>query len=117
MTPRFLLPSLLAFAILAVAAHAQTPSPTPAPGGAASVAKPNCPKPGDVPSPSLASDNQRRSWQRDYAAWGECMKKFINDQRALAEPYNNASNTAIEDYNVTVKLYNDQIEKQKEAAK
>ena len=47
----------------------------------------------------------------------EFLKKFINDQRALAEPYNKASNAAIEEYNNTVKGYNELIEKLKEAAK
>ena len=55
--------------------------------------------------------------RQDYTAWGDCLKKFINDQRALAEPYNKASNAAIEEYNNAVKGYNEQIEKLKEATK
>jgi hypothetical protein len=114
MTYRRPLLILVAAAALGVAtAHAQTPAAAAPAAGDANVAKPNCPKPGDVPG-SLASDGQRRTWQRDYTTWGDCMKKFINDQRALAEPYNKASNAAIDDYNNTVKLYNDQIEKAKE---
>lgn len=107
--------ALVAAAAFAGVALAQAPAPAPA-AGDASVTKPNCPKPGDVPG-ALASDGQRRAWQKDYTTWGDCMKKFINDQRAMAEPYNKASNAAIDDYNVTVKLYNDQIEKMKETAK
>jgi len=107
---------LIAAAAVAGGAYAQTPAPAAAAAGDANVAKPNCPKPGDVPG-SLASDAQRRAWQRDYTTWGDCIKKFISDQRALAEPYNKASNAAIDDYNNTVKLYNDQIEKLKETAK
>ena len=99
------------------AAQAQAPAPAPIPAaGDANVAKPNCQKPGEMPG-ALASDLQRRGWQRDYTAWGDCMKKFINDQRALAEPYNKASNAAIEEYNNAVKGYNEQIEKLKEATK
>jgi len=112
---RSLLMLIAAAAVAGGAAYAQSPAPASA-AGDASVAKPNCTKPGDVPG-SLASENQRRAWQRDYSAWGDCMKKFISDQRALAEPYNKASNAAIDDYNSTVKVYNDQIEKLKEAAK
>ena len=108
--------ALISVAALASVAHAQTPAPAPA-AGTGSIAKHTCTKPGDVPSPTLASDLQRRNWQRDYEAWGACMKKFITDQRTLAEPYAKASDAAIEDYNATVKLYNDQIEKLKEAAK
>jgi len=116
-------PLLILFAVgaFASAANAQAPTPAiaPAPAGAAgdaSVARPNCQKPGEVPG-ALASDLQRRGWQQNYTAWGDCMKKFINDQRALAEPYNKASNAAIEEYNNTVKGYNELIEKLKEAAK
>lgn len=108
---------LLTAGAFAGAAQAQAPAPAPTPAaGSANVAKPNCQKPGEVPG-ALASDLQRRGWQQNYTAWVDCMKKFINDQRALAEPYNNASNAAIEDYNNTVKVYNEQIEKLKEATK
>ncbi len=113
MSPRRLLFVPFAAAVLAGSALAQAPAPA---AGSAAAAKPNCPKPGDVPG-ALASDNQRRAWQRDYTTWGDCMKKFIDEQRALAEPYNKASNAAIEDYNTTVKLYNDQIEKLKDGVK
>ena len=97
-------------------AQAQAPAAAPAAAADASVVKPNCTKPGDVPN-SLSSENQKKAWQRDYTAWGDCMKKFINDQRALAEPYNKAANAAIEDYNGTVAKLNDQIEKVRDAAK
>ena len=105
MTVRRMVPALLSAAVLGFAAAAD-----------AAVPKPNCPKPGDVPG-SLSSDGQKRAWQRDYTAWGDCMKKFISDQQAAAAPYNKAANAAIDDYNATVKLLNDQIEKLKEAAK
>ena len=116
MTDRTTLLTLAAVALIAGAAHAQTPAAAPAAADAA-IAKPNCPKPGDVPSPTLASDNQRRTWQREYTAWGECMKKFISDQRALAEPHNKAANAAIDDYNTAVAKYNEQVDKLKEGAK
>jgi len=113
MIRRTILHTLAAAALVAGAVHAQAPTPTFAD---ASVAKPSCTKPGDVPG-SLASDAQRRTWQKEYQTWGDCMKKFISDQRAAAEPYNKASNAAIDDYNATVAKYNDQIEKLKDAAK
>jgi len=43
----------------------------------------------------------------------DCLKKFINEQQALAEPHIKASNDAINDYNAGVKEYNAQIEKAK----
>jgi len=113
MIQRTTLLTFAAAALVAGAVHAQTPAPAAAD---ASVPKPTCTKPGDVPG-SLASDGQRRTWQKDYQTWGDCMKKFISDQRAAAEPYNKASNAAIDDYNATVAKYNDQIEKLKDAAK
>ena len=106
-----------AFAAAAFVIGAQAQTSAPAAAGGANIPKPTCQKPGDVPSPNMASDNQRRAWQRDYAAWGECMKKFITEQQAAAEPYNKAANAAIDDYNSTVKLLNEQVEKLKDAAK
>ena len=105
---------LLALAVAASATVAQ--AQTPAPGSDAPVPKHNCVKPGDVPG-TLASDLQRKTWQKDYAAYSDCLKKFISDERALAEPHNKASNAAIDEYNTAVKTFNEQIEKLKEAAK
>ena len=97
---------------LASAAAAQQ-SPTPAPAAAAApIPKHSCTKPGDFPG-SLATDNQRRNWQKGYVEYVDCLKKFINDQQALAEPHIKASNDAINDYNAGVKEYNAQIEKAK----
>ena len=96
----------------ASAAAAQQ-SPTPAAGAAAApVPKHSCTKPGDFPG-SLATENQRRNWQKGYVEYVDCLKKFINDQQALAEPHIKASNDAINDYNAGVKEYNAQIEKAK----
>jgi len=86
---------------------------TAAPADAA-VAKPNCAKPGEFPG-TLASDTQRRTWQKDYTSYSECMKKFIAEQKALAEPYLKAYNAAIDEYNENIKVYNEQIEKARAA--
>jgi len=94
-----------------VAAAQQSPTPAPA-AAAAPVPKHSCTKPGDFPG-SLATDNQRRNWQKGYVEYVDCLKKFINDQQALAEPHIKASNDAINDYNAGVKEYNAQIEKAK----
>jgi|KBSMisStandDraft_5_1062788.scaffolds.fasta_scaffold26000_2 hypothetical protein len=111
------LPAFLVATAVAGAAGAQTTAPLPAPTVSdAAVPKHTCVRPGDVPG-GLASDTQRRMWQKDYAAYSDCLKKFINDQRAAAEPYNKASNAAIDEYNSAVKYFNDQIEKLKEANK
>ena len=115
-TSRFLM-ALCAAATVAGTAGAQTTAPLPAPAVSdAAVPKHTCVRPGDLPG-SLASDTQRKAWQKDYATYSDCLKKFINDQRALAEPHNKASNAAIDEYNGAVKYFNDQIEKLKEANK
>ena len=43
------------------------------------------------------------------------MKKFIADQKALVDPHLKAYNAAIDDFNATVKVYNEQIEQAKGA--
>jgi len=96
---------LLLTSVFATSTLAQTAAPA---DGA--TAKPSCTKPGDYPG-NLASDTQRRTWQKEYTAYQECMKKFIAEQKALVEPYLKAYNAAIDEYNENIKVYNEQIEK------
>ena len=104
---------LTGIALAATAAFALSQQPAaPAAAPAAPVPKHACTKPGDFPG-GLASENQRRNWQRGYVEYTDCLKKFINDQQALAEPHVKASNEAINEYNNGVKEYNSQIEKAK----
>ncbi len=99
----------LALAGLASAAAAQQPAPAVA---AAPVPKHSCVKPDEYPG-NLASDTQKRSWQKEYVGYVDCLKKFIEEQQAIAEPHVKASNAAITEYNAGVKDYNAQIEKAK----
>jgi hypothetical protein len=99
---------LVAFA---VCAGAQTTAGAPA-GSAAPLPKPSCGKPDEYPG-NLASDNQRRSWQKEYVGYIDCLKKFIEEQQALADPHVKASNAAIAEYNAGVKAYNDAVQKAK----
>jgi hypothetical protein len=88
-------------------------SPAPAPAkSAAPTPKHNCVKPSEFPG-NLASDNQRRTWQKSYVDYVECLKTFVKEQQALAEPHVRASNEAIEEHNNAIKDYNAQIEKAK----
>ena len=93
----------------AASSLAQAPAPTDG-----TTAKPNCTKPGEFPG-TLATDRQRQTWQKEYTAYSECMKKFISEQKALAEPYLKAYNAAIDEYNANIKVYNEQIESAKAA--
>jgi hypothetical protein len=101
-----------AFAAFAVTGIAQQPA-APAAPSSAPVPQHNCGKPSDYPG-NLASDNQRRTWQKDYVAYIDCVKKFIEEQQALAEPHVKASNAAINEYNAAVKSYNETVQKANE---
>jgi len=95
------------FAVAALAQQANAPAASPAP-----VPKHNCTKPADFPG-NLASEAQKRGWQKEYVGYVDCLKKFIADEQALAEPHVKASNDAINEYNAGVKAYNAEIEKAK----
>ena len=90
---------------------AASPAASPA-MAAAPVPKHNCVRPTEYPG-NLASDNQRRTWQKSYVDYVECLKTFVKEQQALAEPHVRASNEAIEEHNNAIKDYNAQIEKAK----
>ena len=102
--------AVLAFAGLSSTALAQQP-PAPA-AAAAPLPKHSCTKPGEYPG-NLASDTQRRTWQKDFVAYIDCLKKFVEEQQALAKPHVDAANAAVNEYNAGVKDYNAQIEKAK----
>jgi hypothetical protein len=107
--------ALAAFALagFAAAATAQQGAAAPAPAAsAAPVPAPSCEKPSEYPG-NLASDTQKRTWQKEYVTYVDCLKKFIDEQQALAQPHVKASNAAIAEYNTAVKSYNDQIQKAK----
>ena len=111
------LAAALVAAGMSTAPMAQQPatpaSPAAAPATAAGpVPKHNCVKPSEYPG-NLASDNQRRTWQKSYVDYVECLKTFVKEQQALAEPHVRASNEAIEEHNNAIKDYNAQIEKAK----
>jgi len=103
--------AVLAFAAAPVLAQNTTPAPSAAPATpAADVPKHNCTKPGEFPT-SLSSDTQKRTFQKDYVAYTECLKKFALDQQRLAEPHTKAANDAATEYNAAVKTFNEAVEK------
>jgi len=98
----------VAFSVLTASALAQQAG---APAAAAGpVPKHACGKPSEYPG-NLASDTQKRTWQKDYVTYVDCVKKFIEEQQALAEPHVKASNEAINEYNAAVKAYNEAVQK------
>jgi len=94
-----LVASLLALAAGAVLA--QTPAP--------SATKPACSKPDAFPG-RLASDTQKKTWQKDVMTWQDCVKAYVKDQQALADAHLKAANTAIDEYNAATKEFNDQAQ-------
>jgi hypothetical protein len=104
---------MLCFAALATLASApalaQVSMPPPQ--------KHSCTPPGDYPG-RLASDTQRRTWDRSAKAYLDCLKKFIEDQKNAAQPYQDAAkvhldagNVAVTEHNKAVKDMNEQLEK------
>ncbi|HEX8739661.1 MAG TPA: hypothetical protein VF925_05925 [Casimicrobiaceae bacterium] len=110
----------LAAALWAAAAFAQqpiTPAPTTAapvaPASTSPVPKHSCVHPGEFPG-RLASERQQKQWQKDFVAYVDCLRKFVTDQQALAQPHVQAANATVEEYNKAVAEYNDTIQKLKE---
>ncbi|MFI4888365.1 MAG: hypothetical protein ACHP7B_06415 [Burkholderiales bacterium] len=105
--------ALAAFAASALAQQSAPAAPSTAPTApTAPVPKHDCVKPGEFPG-NLASDLRKRTWQKEYVSYVDCLKKFIEQQQALADPHVKASNAAISEYNAGVKAYNDEIQKAK----
>jgi hypothetical protein len=101
---------IAALALAAAPALAQQPAAGAASTGA--VPKHTCVKPGEFPG-SLASDGQKRQFQRDYVAYTDCLKKFVDEQNKLAEPHIKAANDTVGEYNAAVKSFNDLVEADK----
>ena len=94
---------LLAAALCATSAFAAAQQPT--------VPGPKCdPKP-QRPGESLLSDpGVRRTFERDVKTYSDCMKKYIEEQKAIALAHHNAANAAIEEYNRTAEAINPKTE-------
>jgi hypothetical protein len=104
--------NLLLMGVALAAAPALAQQPAADAGESEAVPKHNCAKPGEFPG-SLASDNQKRQYQREYVAYTDCLKKFVMDQNKLAQPHIKAANSTVEEYNAAVKFYNDLVDKNK----
>lgn len=98
---------ILVCAMVALPAWAQS---TAAPAAAA---KNPCAKPGEYPG-KLASDNQRRGWQKSMDEYGNCVKKYAADQRSIVDSAMKAGNDAVEEYNGVVTRAKEAMEKEKE---
>ena len=107
---RFALVPRLAAAVTTAAAASVFAQTAPDP---ASLPKPACTKPGEYPG-RLASDRQVRTWQGEVRAYGDCIKKFAEEQRTIADLHVKAANAAIEEHNAVVKAATDEMKKASE---
>ena len=88
--------TLLAAVLCATSALAAAQQPTDLPG-------PKCePKP-QRPGDSLLADPRiRRNFEREVKTYSDCMVKYIEERKAMANAYLAAANAAIAEYNKTV---------------
>lgn len=98
--------ALIAALALPALALAQAPAPSiPAPPPGVEVPKPGCKRPDEYPG-NLATDLRKRAWDKDVTAYIECMKKFIEDQKALGDAHYTAAQRAIETTNKDIQEFN-----------
>jgi hypothetical protein len=97
--------SLAALATLALSVLAQTPTPTPAPSQALVIPPHSCVAP-EYPTKEkrerLRGDAYNRAieaFNRDNKAYGECIRKYVEDTKALVKAAADAGNKAIDEYN------------------
>jgi len=86
-------------------AFAETPAPAAAP-----LPKPSCGAKPDHPG-HLASDHQKRTWQKEANDYLDCLKKFAMAQQATAEAYLKLANATIDEYNATAKEFQEAAQK------
>jgi hypothetical protein len=68
-----------------------------------------CPKPEDFPG-RLATDRAKGAWKDTVSAYQDCIKKFVDNQKALADMHTKAANAAVEEHNVVVKKAKDEVD-------
>ena len=102
----------IAIAVPAGVALAQTTAPV----APTVTPTPNCEKPGDAPSMVTSelgkamAEQKRNTWTKNAKAYIECLKHFIDEEQAIASPHVRAANAAIEEYNKSIKVFNEQLE-------
>jgi len=67
----------------------------------ANITKPSCTKP-QYPG-RLASENQKKSFNKDVEGYAACIKKYVGEQQKLADDHIKAANAAAAEYNDAVK--------------
>ena len=65
------------------------------------ITKPSCTKP-QYPG-RLASENQKKSFNKDVEGYAACIKKYVGEQQKIADDHIKAANAAAAEYNDAVK--------------
>jgi hypothetical protein len=119
MTPRFFLAALASFAALAVPALAQqTPAAAPA-TQAFTVPPHNCvaPKfPSRPETTALRGDAYNKvieAFNANYKAYGECIRKYVDDTKVWVKEVADSGNKAIDEYNKYTADLKEKIEAEK----
>jgi len=89
------------------ASLAQSPSPP------IEAPKPACTKPDEYPG-NLASDRRKNAWAAEVKGYLACLKKFVDDQNAIAQVHFKAAGAAIEEHNAVAKAANEVAKKASE---
>ena len=108
MISRLLLATSLAAALSVTAAGARAQA---APVAMPAIPSHNCVKP-EFPG-RLASPNRISAFNKEYTAYGECIKKYVDDTKSMVNAAVAAGNGAVDEFN----KFAAEIKAQNEAAK
>jgi len=102
---------LLPASLATVAAFAQAPAPA-APAATVATPKPACKDPGAYPGRvGMLNEKRRDAFLKAFEEYKTCMLGFIEERKATITANEAAARAAIEDYNATMKKYNEEQEK------
>ena len=80
-------------------------SPAPAAPAAGSVPAPNCMRPGPHPGGD-AQELYLKNWAKAVTTYLDCLKKFVNEQQALARPLVEEANLHINAAKAATEVHN-----------
>ena len=84
----------LSIATFALGAAAQSQPPASA---APAIAPHTCVKP-EYPG-RLASETRMKSFNREFKTYGDCIKKYVDENKTIADAATAAGNRAVDEYN------------------
>ena len=103
---------IAALAVAALPALAQAPAPAPAPATVLPPIPPHACVAPEYPGKE-ASKVRVDTFNRDYKAFGECIKRYVDDNNKWVKAAAEAGNKAIDEYN----KYTEELKKRIEADK